>query len=51
MEQLGNNPGTYYITIHDNGISGGSIGQADNVFDTSCGYHTYGVDWEPDFIT
>src|SRR6185437_5487767 len=51
MEMLGNNTGTYYTTVHSNDISGGQLGQADNVLNTSSGYHTYGVDWEPDFIT
>ena len=52
MEMLGNNPGTYYTSIHS-GTAANEVnaGQADNVGDTSTGYHTYGVDWEPDYIT
>ncbi len=51
MEMLGNNPSTYYTTVHSNTLSGGYVSQGDNVVNTSTGYHTYGVDWEPDFIT
>jgi serralysin len=51
MEMLGNNPSTYYTSVHS-GTAANEInaGQADNVGDTSTGYHTYGVDWEPDHI-
>ena len=52
MEMLGNNPGVYYTSVHS-GTSSNEIngGQANNVPDTSAGYHTYGVDWESNFIT
>ena len=52
MEMLGNNPSVYYTSIHSGTASNEvNAGQADGVGDTSTGYHTYGVDWEPDFIT
>jgi beta-glucanase (GH16 family) len=52
MEMLGNDPSTYYTSIHS-GTAADEVnaGQADRVSDTSTGYHTFGVDWEPDFIT
>ncbi|MBO0885178.1 MAG: family 16 glycosylhydrolase, partial [Mycobacterium sp.] len=52
MEMLGNDPSVYYTSIHS-GTAANEInaGQADGVGDTSTGYHTYGVDWEPDYIT
>jgi beta-glucanase (GH16 family) len=52
MEMLGNNPGTYYTSIHSGSAANEiNAGQPDSVGDTSSGYHTYGVDWEPDHIT
>src|SRR5690242_3006022 len=51
LEALGNNSSTYYTTVHDNALSGTSLGQGNSVADTSSGYHTYGLDWEPDNIT
>jgi serralysin len=52
MEMLGNDPSVYYTSVHS-GTAANEInaGQADAVPNTSTGYHTYGVDWEPDFIT
>ena len=52
MEMLGNNPSTIYSTVFSNGPTGivkSAFGS--NVADTSAGFHTYGVDWEPDLIT
>ncbi|HWE72764.1 MAG TPA: family 16 glycosylhydrolase [Stellaceae bacterium] len=52
MEMLGNNPATYYTSIHSGSAANEiNAGQGDTVADTSSGYHTYGVDWEPDHIT
>ena len=52
MEMLGNNPSVYYTSVHSGTASNEiSAGQADTVANTSTGFHTYGVDWEPDSIT
>jgi serralysin len=51
VEMLGNQVNTDYTTVHSNSISGGSNGQGNTVANTTTGYHTYGVDWEPDNIT
>jgi len=52
MEMLGNNPSVYYTSIHSGTASNEvNAGQADNVGNMSTGYHTFGVDWEPNFIT
>ncbi|HEV8015342.1 MAG TPA: glycoside hydrolase family 16 protein [Stellaceae bacterium] len=52
MEMLGNNPTVYYTSVHsgtaDNEVN---AGQANSVADTSTSFHSYGVDWEPNFIT
>ena len=52
MEMLGNDPSVYYTSIHS-GTAANEInaGQPDAVGNTSTGYHTFGVDWEPAFIT
>ena len=52
FEVLGNSPSTLYSTTHGstNGVWGG-VGQAFTVPDTSAGFHTYGVDWEPTTVT
>jgi len=52
MEMLGNEPSVYYTSVHS-GTAANEInaGQPDKVVDTSAGYHTYGVDWEPDHLT
>ena len=52
VEMLGNNPSTIYTTAHST-VTGQlqSTSFASNVADTSAGFHTYGVDWEPDQIT
>jgi beta-glucanase (GH16 family) len=49
MEMLGNNPGTIYTTTHSKVAS--TAGLAIQVADTSAGFHSYGVDWEPDRVT
>jgi beta-glucanase (GH16 family) len=53
MEVLGNNTGVLYNTVHTNELGyhtmAGDGGVS--VADMSSGYHTYGVDWEPDNIT
>lgn len=52
FEVLGNSPTTLYTTVHSNDL--GSLSQealASTVANTSTGFHTYGVDWEPDYIT
>jgi beta-glucanase (GH16 family) len=51
MEQLGQNPSTIFTTAHSTTLPGGQEAQADAVGDTSNGFHTYGVDWEKDYIT
>jgi beta-glucanase (GH16 family) len=51
-ETLGQNPSGLITTVHSQ--AGGSYwkdGLWTAVPDTSAGYHTYGVDWEPDYIT
>lgn len=52
MEQLGKDPTTYYTTVHTNQT--GSHTQTQywpHIPDSSAGFHTYGVDWESDYIT
>ncbi len=52
FEQLGNDPSTIYSTTH--GATNGQWGsdfQTLHVADTSTGFHTYGVNWEPKTIT
>jgi beta-glucanase (GH16 family) len=50
MEMLGNDPGTIYSTTHSV-FPGEGISTPSYVGDTSTGFHTYGVDWEPKTIT
>ena len=52
FEQLGNAPSTIYSTVHGttNGVWA-SDSQAFQVANTSTGFHTYGVDWEPTTTT
>ena len=48
FEQLGNDPKITYLTVHD--WAGGDAATSQQVLsgpDTSAGFHTYGVDWEP----
>ena len=47
FEVLGSSPSTLYGSTH--GSSG--VSQAFTVPDTSTGFHTYGVDWEPSTVT
>jgi beta-glucanase (GH16 family) len=52
MEVLGSDPSTLYTTVHS--FSTGSLVSTTSttaVLDTSAGFHTYGVDWEANFIT
>ena len=52
FEVLGNDPSSLYATVH--GTTGGqsaSLSEKLAVADTSAGFHTYGVDWEPDTVT
>ena len=51
MEMLGNAANVVYTTVHSNDLASGKEAQANTVADTSSGYHTFGVDWEADFIT
>jgi beta-glucanase (GH16 family) len=51
MEQLGQNTSTIYTTVHSTTLPGNQEAQADTVGDTSSAFHTYGVDWEPDYVT
>jgi beta-glucanase (GH16 family) len=50
MENLGQDTNSVYTTVHSNTISGGYTAQKDAIADTT-GYHTYAVDWEPDYVT
>ena len=47
-EVLGNNPTTLVMTAHS---SGGATPQWATIPDATQGFHTYGVDWQPDKIT
>jgi Glycosyl hydrolases family 16 len=49
MEMLGNDPTMIYTTTHSQVASTAAL--ADRVADTSAGFHSYGVDWEPDRVT
>jgi VCBS repeat-containing protein len=52
MEVLGSDPTKLYTTVHS--YSTGSLvstGAVTSVANTSTGFHTYGVDWEPNTIT
>lgn len=52
MEVLGANPNQLVTTVHTNETGRPTqSAQATTVADTSHGYHTYGVDWEADYIT
>jgi beta-glucanase (GH16 family) len=51
MEMLGNNPSTIYTTVHSTTLAGNQEAQADAVANTTTSFNTYGVDWEPNFIT
>ena len=53
FEVLGSNPSKLYATTHgtNNNGSSGYESQALNVANTSTGFHTYGVDWEPNTVT
>jgi len=52
LEQLGNDTKTIYQTAHDWAGGDAATGQKiSTVTDTSAGFHTYGVDWEPDTTT
>ncbi len=51
LEMLGNDPSTYYATVHSN--AGGKhtkVGNTIHVADTSRDFHTYSVDWESEEI-
>jgi beta-glucanase (GH16 family) len=48
FEVLENQPSTIYETIHDNtNIPGDATETIVNPVNTTTGFHTYGVDWEP----
>jgi beta-glucanase (GH16 family) len=48
FEVLGNDPTTLYFTLHASS-GGGQV--VVKVADVSQAFHTYGCDWQPDFIT
>jgi beta-glucanase (GH16 family) len=50
MEALDANTSQVYTTVHSNVLSGGSEYKTDPVVDTTQ-WHTYAVDWEPNYIT
>jgi beta-glucanase (GH16 family) len=52
MEVLGNSPTTLYTSAHiEQNNKEVNFGTATTVPDTSQGWHTYAVDWEPDTIS
>jgi len=52
MEMLGNDPTTYYTSVHSGTASAEvNAGQADHVADTSKAYHEFAVDWTPTTLT
>ena len=53
FEVLGNAAATIYETTHGSNTDGSNAGQQQiiNGTNTSTGFHTYGVDWEPNTIT
>lgn len=54
VEILGHQPSRLYGTLHYNNSSGSHVmdgAVAVNAFNSSTGFHTYGVDWQPDRIT
>lgn len=52
LEQLGQSPSTIYETAHTNvGGTNKTTQFITNVSTAASGFHTYGVDWEPDTIT
>jgi beta-glucanase (GH16 family) len=50
MENLGNNTNTAYTTVHSSTLTNGYEALADPVNNTTA-WHTYAVDWEPDYTT
>src|SRR5258706_14299668 len=50
FEMLGKDPSTIYTTVHS-GPTNVAAGTGVTVANTSTGFHTYGVDWEPDYLT
>ena len=50
MEVLGKGPTQLWTSVHSS-VTGASNAVATTVADTSAGFHTYGMDWEPDKIT
>jgi beta-glucanase (GH16 family) len=48
MEQVGTDPTRTEAHLHHNGTQGKSY---DTGLDLSAGFHTYGLDWEPDHMT
>ena len=53
VEMLGQDPTTIYASIFSTltGTAHSYATQSASVADTSSGYHTYGADWEPDYVT
>jgi beta-glucanase (GH16 family) len=52
MEVLGNNPNALFTTVHSAAPNTpGAQSENTTVANTSTGFHTYGVDWEKDYIT
>ncbi|HVA13796.1 MAG TPA: type I secretion C-terminal target domain-containing protein [Stellaceae bacterium] len=53
MEVLGNNTSELYTTVHSTSGTGAEVndGVGTIVANMSTGFHSYGVDWQPDFIT
>jgi Ca2+-binding RTX toxin-like protein len=51
MEMIGSDPTKLVTTLHNNADGGTVSGQSLTVADMTTGFHTYGVDWEADYIT
>ena len=49
FEQFGATPSVFSTTEHH--VGSAAVGQNTFAGDTTSGFHTYSVDWEPDFIT
>jgi Glycosyl hydrolases family 16 len=48
FEVLGNDPTTLYFTLH---ATSGAGQRVVTIADSSAAFHTYGCDWQPDFVT
>jgi Glycosyl hydrolases family 16 len=51
MEVLGSDPTQLYTTVHSFSPGPNDTGKTTTIPDASKGFHTYGVDWQLDYIT